>query len=138
MERIDQAEAEDLLDMLGQRIVRFYDDAVEAANSKNPLLARDWQQLLDQQPDASTKQNKVIQNALETLLHDFLFYLQEQREFRIQALTKSGEWVNIDEYSDGIHGDLFGWLKQKSKYGCVTIEFLEIRSSSEDRRKGKN
>ena len=51
----------------------------------------------------------------------------EEREFRIQALTRDGDWINITEYSDGIHGDLFDCLERYSKYGCVTNEFIKVK-----------
>jgi hypothetical protein len=70
---------------------------------------------------------KLAQMAVETALHDALFCLHEEREFRIQALTRDGDWINITEYSDGIHGDLFDWLERYSKYGCVTNEFIKVK-----------
>src|SRR5215216_7019064 len=136
MKKIEQDEADYILEKLGQRIVQLYDDSIDAmrsyAQGGNPSLQKTWSRLLDRQHSDSAKQDKLIQITLETLLHNALFCLQEQTDFRVQALTRSGEWINIDAYSDGIHGDLFDWLEKNSKYGCVTNEFVEMRMESHE------
>jgi len=81
---------------------------------------------MESQPDEKTRLLKLAQKGIETVLHDALFCLHEEREFRIQARTPEGEWININEYSDGIHGDLFDWLERYSEYGCVSSEFVKV------------
>jgi hypothetical protein len=125
-----QTEAQKRLDQLGRKVAELYDDAVLQTTfflpGGNPRLQSKWEKYIDKQPDDHTKQIRLVQKALESLLHDVLFCLQEQREFRIQAITDTAQWINIDEYSDGIHGDLFDWLRRYSRYGCVTSELLDV------------
>ena len=125
------AEATVQLEQLARKVVKLHDRAVLQSSfclpGGNPRLYRRWQRYRELQQNPETGSLKLAQMAIETALHDALFCLHEEREFRIQALTRDGEWINITEYSDGIHGDLFDWLERYSEYGCVTNEFIKVK-----------
>lgn len=120
-------QAEALLSQLGQSLAENYDDAIEAALSLHDgegTLGARWGRYISKFADQKLRTRKLIQLALEELLHDTLFSLQEQRKFRIQGKTESGDWLQIDDFSDGIHGDLFDWLQSYSKNSCVTMDLV--------------
>jgi hypothetical protein len=125
-----RTEADACLEELGKELARLHDRAVLQTSFSlaggNPRLYKRWQRYMDTQPDERSRQLKFAQMAIETILHDVLFCLQGQQRFRLQALTATGRWINLQEYSDGIHGDLFEWLERYSEYGCVTNEYLEM------------
>ncbi len=62
---------------------------------------------------------KLLPIIVDIGLHEFLFALTEQDDISILVETNDGGKVDINEESDGLHGELFttdGWIYRFSKY----------------------
>ncbi|MCA8913026.1 MAG: hypothetical protein KDB82_15100 [Planctomycetes bacterium] len=61
----------------------------------------------------------VLQEALTTGMHDFLFALVEAHDFE-QGIRVESHEENVVELSDGLHGELFGSSGWIARYGKIS------------------
>ena len=59
---------------------------------------------------------KVVIEAIDTALFKVMVMLEEHEEYIKMTITKDGKTYNLPEISDGLGGELFGWIKQFSEY----------------------
>ena len=59
---------------------------------------------------------KVLLRAIDTALFKVMVMLEEHEEYVKMTITKDGKTYNLPEISDGLGGELFGWIKQFSEY----------------------
>ncbi|GGH16104.1 hypothetical protein [Mucilaginibacter phyllosphaerae] len=119
---------EDSLDKFGKFLVEnFRDKGIYYAES---LLAGIWKapSLQDIQTGLShlsiTQKEavkKAIISTLDSAMHDFLFALQVQAEYK-NEIQITVDKNNIVDLSDGIHGEAYsddGWYAKYSKYEVI-------------------
>ncbi len=59
---------------------------------------------------------KVLLRAIDTALFKVMVMLEEHEEYIKMTITKNGKTFNLPEISDGLGGELFGWIEQFSEY----------------------
>ena len=98
-----------------------YDDG------RNPIVTEQWLKLSKSMPTDQEKRKKFAQMALEEFLHGMLYKLSSTSDLRIMIKGEDGNYYDLDKVTDGeSYGDLFDWLREKSKFGCITMDMLEL------------
>ena len=59
---------------------------------------------------------KVLFRAIDSTLFHVMVMLEEHEENIKMTITKDGKTYNLPEISDGLGGELFGWIEQFSEY----------------------
>jgi hypothetical protein len=114
-------DAQETLDKFGEFLMKKYRD--KGIFKADGLLSNYWKApALKEMQDAlaelseSQKQlvRKVVEEVLDSAMHDFLFAVTENEDIQIRV---DGE--NVAELSDGLHGESYGengWIAKYSKY----------------------
>ena len=128
---MDQAEIEKraLQNFVDQLIVEFdYSiDSLDFHEGQNPVETERWQKLSASIPSEHEKRKKCAQMALEQLLHGLLYKLGSTSDLRISIKGEDGNFYDLDKVTEGkSYGDLLDWLREKSKYGCITMDMLDL------------
>lgn len=128
----DPGQAQALTNIIDM-IVSNFDYAVSSTGyyepGANPVLHRHWTKLAERFGSDEMKRKRLSQSAVETFLHGILYYLDNSDDIRLQARTPSGEWLSINELTDGeAYGDFMDWLRAQSKYGCITLDLIDVDS----------
>ena len=68
----------------------------------------------------SDEQKVTLRKFLLEAIDHALFYImitpEQHEEYVKMTITKDGKTYNLPEISDGLGGELFGWIKQFSEY----------------------
>lgn len=84
----------------------------------NPVEHRRWTALSSRFGSDETKRKRLSQSAVETFIHGILYYLDNSDDIRLQARTPDGEWLSINELTDGeAYSDFMNWFRERSEYG---------------------
>ncbi|RFZ95187.1 hypothetical protein D0C36_06575 [Mucilaginibacter conchicola] len=116
------------LDKFGKFLVENLRDS--GINHFELLLKAQWkapalQSIQNELGELSDSQTETVKKAfiasIDSAIHDFLFALQEQADFKneIRIMVDNN---NIAELSDGIHGESYsddGWNAKYSKYEMI-------------------
>ena len=113
------------LDFLGKLVMRSlrdpaieFVDMLDAGRWKAPELSELQRKFRNMDPDSRKLVRRVIREAVDHSVHDFLFKLYENCEQGKLNIERKG--IKIHSLSDGFHGELFtedGWQARFSKYG---------------------
>ncbi len=76
-------------------------------------LSRQVQLFSDDQKDTL---RKVVIEAVDDALFKVITMLEEHEEYIKMTIAKDGKTYNLPEISDGLGGELFGWIEQFSEY----------------------
>ncbi len=105
-----------LVEHLRDSVMHSYDMTMAARCANDSLQARIA--ALNLTDEQRVVLRECLISSLDGGIHDLLFKLQEQADFEnsIQIIV---DGRNVEEESDGIHGELFGedgWIQEYSKY----------------------
>ena len=87
------------------------DGSVKAPSSLE--LSKQVQLFSDEQKETL---RKVVFDAIDNTLFKVITMLEEHEENVKMTITKDGKTYNLPEISDGLGGELFGWIEQFSEY----------------------
>lgn len=101
-----------------------YVDGLIAGHWKAPALQPLQQAVSNLATDQQQVMRRVVIAAIDAAVHDFLFHLQQQRDFddNIRLLAND---VDVVDESDGLQGEVFGddgWFARFSAFGAPPEE----------------
>jgi hypothetical protein len=122
------------LEVLIGWLVAKFDDAMTSADhvseSRNQHQARIWKQYTAGL-DAGEANRKLTQKVLEHFLHGMLYDMTEHGGLRMQIRDEAGNWSSLEELTGGeAHGLVLDWLRERSAYGSVTLDCVDLSLKS--------
>ena len=102
-------------------------DTLDFYNGENPVITKRWLELSKPMSNDQVRRKKFAQIAVESILHSLLYKLGTTSYLRISIKGEDGNFYDLDKVTEGeSYGDLLDWLREKSKYGCITMDMLDL------------